>query len=35
MYEGRTVELPTPIPSLARTRGYAELHWVTDVRSLG
>jgi hypothetical protein len=35
MYERRTVELPTPIPSLARTRGHAELRWVTDVRGHG
>jgi hypothetical protein len=35
LYEGRTVELPTPIPSLARTRQSAELHWVTDVRGHG
>jgi hypothetical protein len=35
MYEGRTVELPTPIPFLARTRASAELHWVTDVRGHG
>jgi len=34
-YEGRTVELPTPIPALARTRGHAELRWVTDVRGHG